>query len=76
VARERPLSPAERLATAFELTDLAEEMLRQRVRRTNPSFDESEVEAIVLAWRRTRPGAERGDGEGVPVPWPRVASRR
>jgi Rv0078B-related antitoxin len=69
------LSATERLATALELTALAEDMLRQRIRRSNPSLDEREVEARVGAWPLARPGAEFGDGEGVPVPWPRGAPR-
>jgi hypothetical protein len=61
----------ERFEMAMELSDLAEAMLREKVRRTHPELPESEVEARVDAWFMQRPGAEQGDGEGRPVSWPR-----
>jgi hypothetical protein len=64
-------TPAERLRVAFELVDVAERMLRQRVRRESPSISEDDLEARVRAWYEQRPGAEFGDGEGTPVAWPR-----
>jgi hypothetical protein len=56
---------------AFELSDLAETMLRQTLRRKHPEAGEDRIEAMVLEWRLRRPGAEYGDCEGRPVPWPR-----
>jgi hypothetical protein len=56
---------------ALDLYALAEGMLRQRLRRENPSWSEAAVEAAVARWRVARPGAEHGDCPGTPVPWPR-----
>ncbi|NOY93961.1 MAG: hypothetical protein GXP55_22485 [Deltaproteobacteria bacterium] len=58
---------ARRLEDALELADLAERMVRARVRREHPSYDEEQVEQEVLAWLHDRPGAEHGDAEGVVV---------
>jgi hypothetical protein len=59
------------LAIALELFEVAEQMLRQRLRRENPSGSDEELETQVQAWRTARPGAEDGDSPGRPVPWPR-----
>jgi hypothetical protein len=64
-------TPAERLRTTFELIDVAERLLRQRVRREFPDISEQALEERVSAWYERRPGAEFGDGEGIPVAWPR-----
>jgi hypothetical protein len=56
---------------AFELAELGEAMFRQRLRRNRPDLTESEVDALVDAWRQRRPGAEHGDAQGRLVPWPR-----
>jgi hypothetical protein len=56
---------AEHLEEALELTDLAERMVRARLRREHPGWSEDELEARVLAWLHERPGAEHGDAEGV-----------
>jgi hypothetical protein len=61
----------ERIRVALDLFDLAERMLRQKLRRKHPGVTEAELEANVAAWIRRRPGAEHGDGEGAPVSWPR-----
>jgi len=55
----------------FELIDVAERMLRQRLRRELPDISEQAMEARVSAWYERRPGAELGDGEGISVAWPR-----
>lgn len=55
---------ARRLADAIELADLAERMVRARLRREHPELSESELEARVLAWLHDRPGAVEGDAEG------------
>jgi hypothetical protein len=64
-------TPAERLRTTFELIEVAERMLRQRVRRELPDISDEALEERVSAWYERRPGAEFGDGEGIPVAWPR-----
>lgn len=68
---ERNRRAAERFQTALALYELAEEMLRQKVRREHPEASEEEIEQHVVEWRLHRPGAEFGDGPGLPVPWPR-----
>jgi hypothetical protein len=62
---------AERFEMAMELCEVAEQMLREKLRRSHPGLPDAEVEALVDAWFMERPGAEHGDGEGRPVPWPR-----
>ena len=56
---------------AFELAELGEAMFRQRLRRDWPELTQSEIDALVDAWRQRRPGAELGDAQGRPVAWPR-----
>lgn len=55
----------------MELYDLAEAMVRQRLRRESPDASDAEIEAGVSAWRLSSPGAEHGDCPGRVVPWPR-----
>jgi len=64
-------NPADRLEQAIELAELAEEMLRCKLRRTRPDASEAEIEQAVADWYRTRPGAEDGDAEGRPTKLPR-----
>jgi hypothetical protein len=61
----------ERLRMAFELIDIAERMLRQRLRREMPDISEQALAERVDAWYARRPGAELGDAEGRPGAWPR-----
>ncbi len=60
-------SAAANLEDAFELADLAERMVRSRLRREHPEWTEDQLEERVLAWLHERPGAEHGDAEGTPV---------
>jgi len=62
---------ARRLRVTFELFQAGVDMMRQKIRRENPTLAEAEVDRRLLVWLHTRPGAEHGDGEGVPVEWPR-----
>jgi hypothetical protein len=64
-------TPEERLEQALELAELAEEMLRLKLRRTHPEASRSDIERMIDEWYLTRPGAEHGDAEGVPVTLPR-----
>lgn len=67
---------ADHLEDALELADLAERMVRARLRREHPGWSEDELDARVLAWLHERPGAEHGDAEGVAVKPPfRTPSR-
>jgi hypothetical protein len=43
---------------------LGEDMMRQKIARENPGATAEEVERMLLAWLRTRPGAEHGDCPG------------
>jgi hypothetical protein len=61
----------ERMEMAFELCELAEAMLREKLRQASPPLSTEEIEARIDAWYMQRPGAERGDAEGREVPWPR-----
>jgi hypothetical protein len=56
----------DRVRVALELTELAEQMLRQRLRRTRPDLDDDAIEREIDAWYTTRPGAELGDTFGQP----------
>jgi len=62
---------ARNLEDALELADLAERMVRARLRRQHPSLSDDELEARVFAWLHDRPGAEYGDAEGRRVELPR-----
>ena len=55
---------AARLRAAIEMHELAERMMRQRLRRERPQISASELESQIGAWLRDRPGAEHGDAAG------------
>lgn len=44
-----------RMETAFDLFDLAEEMMRQNLRRRFPAATEDEIEGRLLRWLQKRP---------------------
>lgn len=72
--QKRPISdPAvlRRMAIAFDLYWTAEEMMRQNLRRRNPSASDEEIEQGIRKWLRKRPGAEHGDGVGRVIRLPR-----
>lgn len=58
------------MRAALDLFELAEDMLRQRLRRDRPDATEGEIEDAVAKWRTTRPGAEHGDAPGRRREWP------
>jgi len=60
-------SAARRLEDALELADLAERMVRARLRRDHPGMSDRELEGLVLAWLHDRPGAAGGDAKGRAV---------
>jgi hypothetical protein len=60
-------SAAEHLEDALELADLAERMVRARLRREHPELSDHELDERVLAWLHERPGAESGDADGIAV---------
>jgi hypothetical protein len=61
---------ATRLRTAFDLCELGESMRRAQLRRQHPDATDDEIEARLVAWLLTRPGAEHGDAWGRPITWP------
>jgi hypothetical protein len=60
-------TPLERIRVVLELAELAEQMLRQRLRRIRPELDDEAIEREIDAWYMTRPGAEHGDAVGRPI---------
>ena len=61
---------AARLRAALDLCEMGESMRRTQLRREHPGATDDEIEALLVAWLLTRPGAEHGDGWGRPVRWP------
>lgn len=62
--REQDADVLERMQAAFDLYDIAEAMMRQNLRRRDPSATEEEIEQGIREWLRRRPGAEHGDAQG------------
>lgn len=60
----------ERMRVAFDLFEIGEKLLRQRLRRERPDASEAEIEDTVAGWRTARPGAEIGDAPGHRREWP------
>jgi hypothetical protein len=60
------MSPAEKLRAALELHEAGVALMRQNLRRRNPDASAADVEELLSAWLRTRPGAEHGDAAGRP----------
>lgn len=58
------------LEIAFQLAELAEELVAQRYRREHPEADEDEVRDAVIAWIHDRRKAPHGDAPGHLVPFP------
>lgn len=54
----------DRLEDALELADLAERMVRCRLRREAPDASSEEIERRVLAWLQEPRGALDADAEG------------
>ena len=65
---------AMRLRMAFDLCELGESMRRAQLRREHPDATDEEIEARLVAWLQTRPGAEHGDAWGRPISWPPARS--
>ena len=70
VGDDSPEALAARLRTAFDLCELGESMRRAQLRREYPDATEEEIEALLVTWLETRPGAEYGDSWGRPISWP------
>ncbi|MEX0658124.1 MAG: hypothetical protein WD080_03230 [Egibacteraceae bacterium] len=50
--------PAARLRTALSLHDDGVALMRQNLRRRHPRASDSEIDELLDAWLRERPGAE------------------
>jgi hypothetical protein len=61
---------AARLRTALDLCEMGESMRRAQLHREHPGATDEEVEALLVTWLETRPGAEYGDGWGRSISWP------
>ncbi|HSF97472.1 MAG TPA: hypothetical protein VLA55_02165 [Ornithinibacter sp.] len=59
-------TPEERLRIALDLADVAEQMMRTKLRREHPEYDEAQREAAMERWIQERPGAPFGDYPGPP----------
>ena len=60
------LTPAQKLRLALDMYEVGERMQRARLRRQDPDASDEQIEALVEAWLRDRPGAEFGDAVGRP----------
>ncbi|MGV1010689.1 MAG: hypothetical protein ACOYBY_19235 [Dermatophilaceae bacterium] len=57
--------PADRLRTALEMFEVGHDMMRARLRREHPDWDDHQVDAAIRTWLRDRPGAPHGDFPGA-----------
>jgi hypothetical protein len=64
-------SPAQRFQTALALFEFSLSMMRQRLRRKNPTASAAEIDRLLTAWVQDRPGAPGGDCPGRVRSWPR-----
>lgn len=64
-----PLSPAEKLQMSLDMFDYGCEVMRATLQRRHPNLAEAEVQELLLAWLRDRPGAPDGDGVGRARVW-------
>ena len=60
------MDEAEKLRTALQLHDDGVALMRENLRRRHPDASHEDIEAQLLTWLRTRPGAEYGDSAGTP----------
>ena len=70
MADDTPDALAMRLRTALDLSALGESMRRAQLHREHPDATDEEIEALLVTWLETRPGAEHGDGWGRAISWP------
>jgi len=55
------------LSVAFDLFETGVAMMRQNLRRQHPNATDVEIDRLLAAWLRHRPGAEAGDAIGRSV---------
>jgi hypothetical protein len=58
---------ATNIRVALDLSEAAEKIALQNLRRRHPDATPEEIEQKLLEWLLNRPGAEHGDGVGRPV---------
>lgn len=58
---------AARLRAALDMFEDGVALMRENLRRAHPDASDEEIEALLRAWVRERPGAEHGDGVGRSV---------
>ncbi len=64
------------LRTAFDLFVAGRHMMRQNLKRRHPEASDQEIDRLLRAWLRERPGAEHGDAAGRSIQWPRKGPSR
>ena len=64
MAESSSLSPSEKLRIALELFESGVAMMRETLKRENPTESEAQIEERLRQWIRHRPGAEDGDCVG------------
>ncbi|HVS66742.1 MAG TPA: hypothetical protein VMT85_24925 [Thermoanaerobaculia bacterium] len=69
--KQNDADAAARLRTAFDLFVAGERLMRQNLRRQHAEASDEEIDRLLRAWMRERPGAERGDATGRAIEWPR-----
>jgi len=62
---------AEAFRVTLDLFEAGVALMRQNLRRQDPSATEAEIDQRLVAWLHHRPGAELGDGVGQPPARPR-----
>lgn len=67
----RPEDLAAKLRSTCALADAARALKRAQLRLDHPAMGDDWVEAQLVSWIQSRPGAEHGDGVGRPARWPR-----
>jgi hypothetical protein len=65
MASARPENTA--LSVAFDLFETGVALMRQNLRREHPNASDGEIDRLLTAWLRHRPGAEAGDAIGRSV---------
>jgi len=63
---EEQLAPDAKLRLALSLFESGVALMRQNLRRHHPEDSDARIEELLVAWLRTRPGAEHGDAAGRP----------
>ncbi len=55
------------LSVTFDLFETGVRLMRQNLRRQHPGVSDEDIDRLLGAWLRHRPGAEAGDATGRPV---------